>query len=148
MKALSLMQPWASALFIRLRDGNRLKGIETRSWKLPERTKYPLRIAIQASSSFPKWARAFAETERTLGRIPSRLPFGAIIGFVTIMGMRMTEDLAPQITAIERLYGDYSPGRWGWMLSDAESLPDDKIIPCKGALGLWDWKPSQDLEFK
>jgi hypothetical protein len=148
MKAISLYQPWASALFIRLPNGNRLKGIETRSWKLPNKTLYPLRIAIHASKSFPKWAREFAETERTLGRIPPRLPLGAIIGLVTILGMRMTEDLAPQITALERLYGDYSSGRWGWMLSDADPFPDNKIIPAKGALGLWDWTPPGDMEFK
>ncbi|MBI5633820.1 MAG: hypothetical protein HZA15_10115 [Nitrospirae bacterium] len=111
----------------------RFKEIETRSWK----TNFTGRVAVHASKGFPKWAREFAEAERALGRIPARLPFGAIIGFVTIIGMRMTDDLAPQITAIEKLYGDYSPGRWGWMLCDAEPFPDNRIIPCRGSLGLW-----------
>ena len=134
MKALSLTQPWATAIIL----GN--KRIETRSWK----TNYTGRIAIHAAKGFPKWAREFAETERAIGRIPGRLPFGAIIGFATIAGMRRTEeltgDLFLQISALERLYGDYAPGRWGWMLSDVEALPDDKIIGCKGALGLWEWE--------
>ena len=49
MKALSLMQPWASALFIRRPDGKVLKSIETRSWK----TNVTGRIAIHASKGFP-----------------------------------------------------------------------------------------------
>ena len=124
MKALSLTQPWATAIF-RLN-----KKIETRSWK----TDYRGQIAIHAAQVFPKAAREFATTERTLGRIPSRLPLGAIIGFVTIMGMRRTEDIRDQISAIERLYGDYSTGRWAWMLTGFISIDP---IPCKGHLGLW-----------
>ncbi len=140
MKALSLTQPWASALFIRQPDGRALKGIETRSWK----TNFTGRVAVHASKGFPKWAREFAETERALGRLPGKLPFGAIIGFVTIMGMRMTEDLCWQIAAIERLYGDYSAGRWGWMLCDPVLL--DQPIPCKGSLGLWEVPSALNLK--
>ncbi len=128
MKAISLIQPWATAIMI----GN--KSVETRSWK----TSFVGRVAIHASKGFPKWARDFAETERALGRLPGRLPFGAIIGFGTIVSMKETIVVAPLITAIERLYGDYAPGRWCWMLSDIDPLPDDKIIPCKGKLGLWE----------
>lgn len=132
MKALSLYQPYASALFIRLPDGSRLKGIETRTFK----TNFRGRIAIHASKGFPAWARRFAETEVALGRIPKRLPFGMILGFVTITDIRRTEELAPQTTALERLYGDYSSGRWGWITADDLQLPDP--IPCKGALSLWE----------
>jgi activating signal cointegrator 1 len=126
MKALSLIQPWATGIMA----GN--KKIETRSWK----TDYRGRIAIHASKGFPKWAREFAETEAALGRIPSRLPFSQIVGFATITDMRRTEEIGPQITALERLYGDYSPGRWGWLLEDI--IPLELPIPCKGALGLWE----------
>jgi hypothetical protein len=127
MKALSLYQPYATAIILKN------KRIETRSWK----TNYEGRIAIHATKTFPSWCKEFAQTERTLGRIPARLPVGAIIGFVTIMGMRRTEDIVGQLTALERLYGDYSPGRWAWMLCDAESL--ETPIPAKGAMGLWEW---------
>lgn len=126
LKALSLTQPWASAVIL----GN--KKIETRSW----RTNYTGTIAIHAAKGFPKWAREFAETERAFGRIPGRLPFGAIIGIVTVNGCQRTEDTAPYISGLERLYGDYSPGRWAWLLT--EISPFDDPIPCKGALSLWD----------
>jgi activating signal cointegrator 1 len=127
MKALSLYQPWATAIML----GN--KKIETRSW----RTNFTGRIAIHAAKTFPAWAKEFAESERALGRIPECLPFGAIVGFVTLMGMRRTEDVAHQITAFERLYGDYHPGRWAWMLSDIKPLEEPIFI--KGAMGLWTW---------
>ncbi|RQW89904.1 MAG: ASCH domain-containing protein [Geobacter sp.] len=136
MKALSLIQPWATAIMV----GN--KSVETRSWKTPFRG----RIAIHASKGFPGYAKEFAQIERALGRLPGRLPFGAIIGFANIVAMLPTDTLVYDITPIERIYGDYSPGRWGWSLTDIEPLPDDKIIPCKGSLGLWDVPAALGLE--
>jgi len=132
MKVLTLIQPWATAIMI----GN--KTIETRSW----RTYYRGRIGLHASKGFPAWAREFAKTERALGRIPGRLPFGAIVGFATLKDIHRTEELRAGISAIERLYGDYRDGRWGWMLTDIEPLPDDKIISCNGSRGLWEFVAS------
>lgn len=37
----------------------------------------------------------------------------------------------------ERSFGDYSPGRYAWLLSDVKPLPEP--IPAKGALSLWEW---------
>jgi len=37
---------------------------------------------------------------------------------------------------LEIHFGDYSPGRFGWLLADIKALPEP--IPCKGSLGLWD----------
>ena len=128
MRALSLIQPWATAIMV----GNKL--IETRSWKTP----YRGRIAIHASKGFPKYAKGFAATERALGRLPSRLPFGAIIGFATLSDIQPTEFLIGKISGLEHMYGNYESGRFGWILTDIEPLPDDKIIPCNGHLGLWE----------
>ena len=127
MKALSLTQPWASAIMF----GH--KRIETRSWNTTHRG----RIAIHAAKGFPKWAKEFAQEERFLGRMPGRLPLMAIVGFATITGMRRTEDMVGEVSGLERRYGDYGPGRWAWMLSDILPIPDDKIVPAMGALGLW-----------
>jgi activating signal cointegrator 1 len=38
----------------------------------------------------------------------------------------------------EREFGDYTPGRFAWMLDDVHVLPEP--VPAKGKLGLWDWK--------
>lgn len=40
------------------------------------------------------------------------------------------------LTDQERAFGDYSIGRYGWLLADVRRLPEP--VPCKGALGLWD----------
>lgn len=124
MMALTLYQPWATGIF-RLN-----KKIETRSWK----TSYRGRIAIHASKAFPRYAREFAESEAAIGRIPNKLPFGAIIGFVNICDIQKTEDVRMRINSIERLYGDYSDGRYAWILSNFISV---EPIPCDGHQRLW-----------
>jgi hypothetical protein len=35
-------------------------------------------------------------------------------------------------------FGDFTPGRFAWLLADVKPLP--KPIPAKGALGLWEWQ--------
>lgn len=37
----------------------------------------------------------------------------------------------------ERAFGDYTPGRFAWVLSDIRALPEP--IPAKGAQGLWEY---------
>ncbi|MEN6464525.1 MAG: hypothetical protein ABFD62_05025 [Syntrophaceae bacterium] len=134
MKAISLWQPWASALFIVLPDGSRLKTNETRGWA----TKHRGRLAIHAAKTFPSEAKSFTQNERAFGRLPDVYPlftYGAIIGTVNVLGMRRTEDIVSQVSALERLYGDYSPGRWAWITSD--QILFDEPIPFKGKQGFF-----------
>ena len=137
MKALSLIQPWAIAIML----GH--KKIETRSWN----TKFRGRIAIHASKGQPKYAKEFALSEFKLGFLPEDVPLGAIIGFATIIDTVRTESLSGQISEVERRYGDYSEGRWAWKLDDIVPLSEDKLIWCKGALGLWEVPPEIESRF-
>jgi hypothetical protein len=41
------------------------------------------------------------------------------------------------LTDQERTFGDYTPGRFAWLLASVRPLPAP--IPAKGALGLWTW---------
>jgi activating signal cointegrator 1 len=44
----------------------------------------------------------------------------------------------PRITfdwEAQRPYGDFTPGRWAWLLTDVRPLPEP--VPCRGAQGLW-----------
>jgi activating signal cointegrator 1 len=129
MKALSLTQPWASAIMLGY------KKIETRSWY----TKYRGLIAIHAAKGFPKHARDFLSNEQTWHHkerpFQYPIPRGVILGVAVITDVLNTEYLEYNISDIELLYGDYSPYRWGWLLEDIRILPEP--IPCKGALGLW-----------
>jgi len=39
----------------------------------------------------------------------------------------------------ELSFGDYTPGRYAWILADVKLLPEP--VPARGALGLWEWVP-------
>ena len=126
MKALSLTQPWAMLVV------TGAKRFETRIWT----TKYRGPLLIHAAKTYPVFAMQFAWAERAQGRIRHKLPLGAIIGRVVLKNICPTEDIAPYLTDLERLYGDYTSGRWAWELADAEIF--ETPIPYKGALGLFE----------
>jgi hypothetical protein len=42
------------------------------------------------------------------------------------------------LTDQERAFGDYTPGRFAWLLANVKALPEP--IPAKGALGLWNYE--------
>lgn len=128
MKAISLWQPYASAIALRL------KTIETRSWA----TRYRGRIAIHASKRWAREQREFAAVERALGRLPERLPFGCIVALATIVDCSHAEDLISlpgYVGPVNKIYGDFSDGRFGWELSNVIALPEP--IPYKGAQGFF-----------
>jgi hypothetical protein len=41
------------------------------------------------------------------------------------------------IADLQKPYGDYSPGRFAWLLADIKPLPEP--IPARGRQGLWQW---------
>ncbi len=128
MKALTLTQPWATAI------ATGVKAIETRSW----RTHYRGPLAIHAAKGFPRKAREFATFEFTIGRIPKRLALGAVIAVATLVDIVPAEEVVYEISAIERLYGDYTAGRWAWKFADVHEL--DEPVPALGHPGLWNWE--------
>lgn len=42
------------------------------------------------------------------------------------------------LTDQERAFGDYTPGRFAWLLANVRMLPEP--VPARGALGLWDYE--------
>lgn len=141
MRTLSLTQPWASLVVW----GH--KAWETRSWE----TSHRGRIAVHASKGFPRWAieccfdTPFSTTLNQMGcYVPDDLPRGMVVGVVTLVDCRRTEDVRDSLSAQEREFGDYSNGRWAWKLSDPRRLSTP--IPATGSLGLWDWQAPESLE--
>lgn len=154
MKALTLTQPWATLVAL----GE--KRIETRSWS----TNYRGKLAIHAAKGFPKDARfllgetPFYEILFETHHIQEKaLPLGAIVATCDLVAIHkipsmprhfprgVAEDhplasypvvLPPQHDQ-ERAFGDYTPGRYAWLLTNVQKLAAP--IPAKGALGLWDW---------
>jgi len=82
-----------------------------------------------------QWAIASGET--VTGNTTMRIDAGMDTGEMLLqeelrIGM---EEMAPELSEIELAYGDYSPGRFGWMLEDLYCL--GMPIPITGHLGLW-----------
>jgi hypothetical protein len=133
MKTLSLLQPWATLVIIGA------KQIETRSWNTGHRGE----LLIHASMG--KAAALICKQPPFSKHIPNFdvLPFGAIIGKVILTDIIKIEELnfsnsrINQLTLEERAFGDYTEGRYAWMLSEATEFK--KIIPVRGTLRLWDF---------
>jgi hypothetical protein len=152
MKGITLTQPWAALVAIGA------KTIETRRWQ----TSYRGPLAIHAAKGWTAGDRELVENPygvplcapfvaalRPAGYTQaSELPRGAIVAVVRLFGCAFTSNLFPgwrrdyyggkfwELTDQERAFGDYSPGRYAWLLADVQRLPEP--VPCKGALGLWD----------
>jgi hypothetical protein len=125
-KVLTLTQPWATMVV----RGD--KRIETRTWATDHRGQ----LLIHAAKTMPAWAREFAKELRL---DPDTLPLGCIIGSTVLLDVVRIETLAPRLTPYELSLGDYSVGRFGWLLDEAVELVD--LIPARGRLGLWEWSP-------
>jgi hypothetical protein len=140
MKAISLWQPWASAIACGA------KRIETRSWE----TRYFGPIAIHAAK---KWDHELAAIYcRLHDEVPGfsdllkdehdryiPLPFGAVIATAELLACVPTDQLRdnPKVGPMELALGNYSPGRFGWLLQNVVRLP--KPIPARGHQQLWEW---------
>jgi len=162
MKALSLWQPWASAIACGA------KRVETRDWNPDFRG----RILIHASrrrvitelveyECDPCWRAALSPLGWDSARDPleniARLPFGAIVAVADLAWCDRTEDFEEdELGAIrtrpgldseiyywtERMLGDFRPGRWGWRLGPIWGL--DEPVPWRGGQGLFD-VPTDDF---
>ncbi len=136
MKALSLTQPWATLVAIGA------KRYETRGWSTPYRGP----VAIHAAKAMPRWALDaylrepfYNETLVPAGySSSSRLPRGEVVALAVV------SDVLPAHTVViganEHSFGDFSRGRYAWRLEHVVQLPVP--IPARGALGLWEWTPS------
>jgi hypothetical protein len=77
--------------------------------------------------------------ENTPGELS--LPLGCIVAIARLVDVVRTETLTALpfwqgFSDDERAFGDYTPGRYGWVLESVEPFPEP--VPCKGALGLWE----------
>jgi len=129
--ALSLWQPWASLIVCGA------KQIETRSWPPPARAT-PGRLLIHAARrlevdqidfclNHPAARRALAAAGFTH---PGQLPLGAIVGDCRVVRSYRFDGNFPRPPEPEASFGDYTHGRYGWVLEDARALRQP--IPFRG----------------
>lgn len=133
MKALSLLQPWASLVI------SGAKTIETRSWATPHRGPLLIHASLgKAGSIFcktPPFSKYIAAFEK--------LPFGAVIGEATLVKivsvdhLKLSEADLDKLTLEEKAFGDYSGGRFAWFFENPIAF--EQPIPARGHLRLWDF---------
>ncbi len=134
MKALTLHQPWATLVMKGLKEN------ETRGWK----TTYRGRLAIHASQSIK-----FISDDEFMKRLfltggigryqisDCHYPTGVILGSVELITCEPAEDLRPWLGQAEAAFGDYSDGRWVWILGYVERVGLSPPSICRGYPGLW-----------
>jgi hypothetical protein len=177
MKALTLHQPWASAI------AEGIKAVETRSWA----TSYRGPLAIHAGKRMPaSWTtigsyrvKGFGRTGlaligpglpefRSVPRLEGCLmPLGAIVATANLVDVvpigpesytgdddfvHVVEFNGEPVVRVvhhdaegrrctdyrdEASWGDFTPGRFAWLLDGVRKL--DEPIPAKGRQGLWEW---------
>ena len=136
MKALSLLQPWATLVVMGV------KQIETRSWS----TAYRGPLLIHASKG--KAGEIFASEPPFKKYIPDfkQLPFGYILGKVTLIDVirigtgvlfNTSDEIMNKLTMEEKAFGDYTPGRFAWLLQDP--ILFKTLLAAKGNLTLWEF---------
>jgi activating signal cointegrator 1 len=149
---LSLWQPWASLIAIGA------KRIETRHWS----TNYRGPLAIHAAKRINKGEMIELDCQKSFRNALSvlrpydraqmwdYLPFGAIVAVADLVACRPVESFGvgelhePRnhlgetghvLSWEEFAFGDYSPGRFGWVLENVRIF--DEPIPQRGAQGLF-----------
>ena len=158
MKALTVLQPWASLIAC---DA---KKIETRSWA----TKYRGPIAIHAGKAWTMcrreityrdpfhsalWPNMTKEELMLNGYGRScLLPVGAVIATADLIDCPMIQIINAEkiesataarlanfewVTGAEFAFGDYTPGRYAWILANVRRIDP---VPAKGKQRLWDWE--------
>lgn len=153
MKAITLWQPYASLIAC----GE--KKYETRSWK----TDYRGAIAIHAAARevntlglAPPFASAVCGALYSVGMSIHRLPYSCIIATAELVGCHKivrhggrgmssqgtgwleTESGIYIPTEQEELFGDWTPGRYAWELTNIKVLPEP--VPAKGKQRLWEFE--------
>lgn len=128
MRAISLWQPWASAIALGW------KRIETRHWATTHRGP----LAIHAAKRWTHDEREEWEIACEIHGLPQDAPpLGALVAVTRLAEIRRTESLlSTGVTLEEQEWGNFGPGRFGWLLTDIAPLPEP--IPFRGAQGLFD----------
>lgn len=137
MKAFTTYQPYAHAIVAGL------KQYETR----PRRTNIRGRVAVHAGAKDPEEVAntvdlisemegmRFAEVRKRMAHWD--YPRGAVVGTVEIVDCVPVEEIVDTLTERERLLGDYSPGRFAWVLKNPVMF--DTPIQARGQQGWWNW---------
>lgn len=130
MKALSVLQPWATLLLLGA------KTHETRSWRTVHRGK----LLIHAGRKFTPTAKKLAATDPFYSALKARgveldqLKTGFILGCITLDDCLPTAEV--KVEPKEMAFGDFRPGRWAWKMSNPVLFPTP--IQFQGRLNIFE----------
>lgn len=130
MLALTLIQPWATAIMTLGKD------VENRPWSpSPKQLRPGRRFAIHAGAKLDRDIAGMLDVEFDADYDALvAAPRGALLGTVELVGF-FGRVVPPELAGYERSRWRDSDERYGWALREPRLLPAP--IPCKGALGLW-----------
>ena len=143
MKAYTVYQPYAYATAVGL------KQYETRT----RRTNIRGRVAVHAGKKRIKGKSAERlymdvlsagqknELAWHICRKSHPEEFGAVIGTVEIVDCVPVGEIVNTLTPLERALGDFSPGRFAWVLRNPVMF--EKPIPARGQQGWWNWEEQE-----
>jgi hypothetical protein len=150
MNALTLWQPWASLMM------GGFKTIETRPWATSHRgwlaihaaKQEPKHVKARFAGSSPEYrreiSRLFWECLHTMGYHQfHELPRGAILGVVYVTNTLPTKKLRQSVDQYNRAFGDWTDGRFAWIISHGLRFLDP--VPARGRQRLWDWEVPTEL---
>lgn len=145
MKAITIWQPWASLIACGAKKN------ETRSWY----TSYRGDIAIHASKKPLKkiWDEILDEKTKVMintitateaphmmyrDELIPILPCGSIVAIAELKDcIRITPEYVLNLSRQEYALGDYTTGRYAWVLDNVRPL--DESIEISGKQGIWQW---------
>ncbi len=130
MKALTVCQPYADLLLLPDSDP-KMKRCENRTWKTSHVGRLAIHAGINKSYLIP-------------GDNTRYMVFGAVLGTVELVDCVADEDL-PQWVLRHMQYEfllthKHVEGPYCWIVRDPIRFQNP--IKCKGALGLWEWRPA------
>jgi activating signal cointegrator 1 len=146
IRCLTVWQPGASL--------GGMKRIETRSWPTSYRRELYIHAAARPADMY--FCGLFYKEMVEILKEGNGLPIGALVarcelvdcrkiltGIDTLTGKTKVQLWKPcseplYVSGDELLYGDYSNGRYAWLLDNIERLPEP--ITCKGHQGIWTYE--------
>jgi hypothetical protein len=125
IRGITLWQPWAGLV------ANKFKRVETRSWA----TTYRGVILIHSAkrTPLPSELEPFSKYVPSLSELTQ--DFGKLVAIAQLNDcILMTEEFIEKQSELERLCGNWQPGRYAWKLTEIRKIDP---IPCQGKQGLW-----------
>lgn len=133
MKAISLWQPWASAM------AEGIKKNETRSWFTPYRGDLVICSAKRKPTNEEVGDAALHIHAMTM-------PYGFALCVVELYGIVPTSNFhreqPTELSEAEADLGDYTPGRFAWLTRHLRTLRNP--VPIVGRQSLWDLPPESE----